>query len=523
MKKILLLLNILVIVLILSNSCKNGNGMRHETNIITENNIDINVLTSKIFTTQKYLYGFSTASMYQQINASDEKFIDCVNNLNPQILRWPAGAMAQYYHWNKPGYGYDRNEINKYNSNISKNIDNQNGFADKNKNITKPYIDNFISLVQKTKSKVIVCANMLTGNELELKEMLEYFKKNKVDVVAVEMGNEFYLPKQRKYFPDAGSYLNTCKKYLPAVKFVFPKAKIGVVAAPYTRISNDELMSSDETNYFKQWNIDLAKEKIYDAYISHYYFPIDCNKEDEFKCAMNANQENINTLLPNSIEYYTKLFGSKKLWITEWNIEQRKTNGIYGNTLLQSLFIQEFYHTVNELNRKYNSIIEVATYQTLAGSIIGSCCITNAIGKEKESDLMYEPFIRRSSYFAHDILKNIYTDSLSLVNVTSATSNKKDINSYAYINKSKNRLYIYLYNNNNEIFKLKSLTVDGKIIDLNNITISSQESTSPKSGIGYNKSSGAISKSIPIILTYGKIKENVLANSFACILLEINL
>ena len=63
---------------------------------------------------EKNVFGFATSNTFTYFNVLDTSFIHQVNKLNPQILRFPGGAVGNFYHFNKSGYGFDFNQIDQY-------------------------------------------------------------------------------------------------------------------------------------------------------------------------------------------------------------------------------------------------------------------------------------------------------------------------------------------------------------------------------------------------------------------------
>ena len=56
------------------------------------------------------LFGFATSNTFTYCDIDDSLFINKVNKLNPKILRFPGGAVGNFYHFGKSGYGFDFDE-----------------------------------------------------------------------------------------------------------------------------------------------------------------------------------------------------------------------------------------------------------------------------------------------------------------------------------------------------------------------------------------------------------------------------
>jgi len=170
--------------------------------------ITINVDTSNPKNCEPLLYGFSTAAMYWQIDAVNDTFINAVAALRPKVLRFPGGTLAEFFHWDKPGYGLDYDEVKKHNVAYAESLKEQNAFEARR---GARYVDDFTALAKRLNADVLVCANMLTGTVQEMTSLLQHFKQNDVNVIGVELGNEMYLPKLQKFYPTPQSYIDACR------------------------------------------------------------------------------------------------------------------------------------------------------------------------------------------------------------------------------------------------------------------------------------------------------------------------
>ena len=60
------------------------------------------------------VYGFATSNTFTYCDVNDTSFTNKVSKNKPQVLRFPGGAMGNFYHFNKNGYGFDFVEIEKF-------------------------------------------------------------------------------------------------------------------------------------------------------------------------------------------------------------------------------------------------------------------------------------------------------------------------------------------------------------------------------------------------------------------------
>ena len=96
------------------------------------------------------IFGFATSNTFTYCDILDSSFSNKVSEINPAILRFPGGAVGNFYHFGKVGYGFDFNEIDKYhNGKFPKRARGLELSREKKKQ-NYDYIDDFISLIKKT-------------------------------------------------------------------------------------------------------------------------------------------------------------------------------------------------------------------------------------------------------------------------------------------------------------------------------------------------------------------------------------
>lgn len=471
------------------------------------------------------LHGASTSSMYWQTNARDEKFFSIVDSLHLNVLRWPGGTQAQFYHWNKPGYGFNFDEIKKIHPGYANSLKNQKAYVDENTS-SRRYIDDFIQLAKSTKSEVLLCANVLTATDAETIDLLKFLQSNQIKIAGVELGNENYLPTIRGVFnSDVNQYIKRVEQLANKIKTLYPDMPVAVCAAPIRDIADENPAAGTEAAFFKDWNLQLAKHNFYDAVVLHYYFPIDCSGslESDFICAAQQVDDIAHRILPESLNQYQNIFGSnKKFWITEWNIATKKTNGRFGNTMLQGIFIQRFYDALHAYNASHSNQINMATYQTLAGDIIGSCMIMDKTNRESYNDPQANPYIRRMAYYNHWLNGPLYQASYSYCNVM---LNRNDVEISAYYNPSDKKLLISFSNSGAETVPLSEVLFDQKNIDGNTpVKINSIQSSALYDGFGNNKADGNMAqRQIPQLVQKTDALKNISISKYSFGYLQLSL
>ena len=374
------------------------------------NNLFIFILTffAYLLPAQKInpdIYGFATSNTFTYCDVSDTSFISKVIAINPQVLRFPGGAVGNFYHFGKSGYGFDFNEIDKYhNGKFPKRSRGLENSRKKNKH-HHDYIDDFITLAKKTKAKAVLVANPFVEDDNDIIFMIQKLYKNNIEVVGVELGSEL---SNRSYFlkgytiEDYMLFAQRCSKN---IKKQFPEIKTAVVAAP---------LGKRKGHRHNIWNSRLSVMNFYDAIIIHSYAKViqgkaidgqmvsedieGENKIEEFEIYKNRALDYLKTEYDSEVQEYVSIY-NKPIWVTEWNLQMSKTTG---NTLLQSLFVTQYLLEV--FSNPNLSSIELTTYHNLGGRDFSGSIFRN--NKEVlEIQSTYYPLTLLGKIFDHDIVK----------------------------------------------------------------------------------------------------------------------
>ena len=374
------------------------------------NNLFIFILTffAYLLPAQKInpdIYGFATSNTFTYCDVSDTSFISKVIAINPQVLRFPGGAVGNFYHFGKSGYGFDFNEIDKYhNGKFPKRSRGLENSRKKNKH-HHDYIDDFITLAKKTKAKAVLVANPFVEDDNDIIFMIQKLYKNNIEVVGVELGSEL---SNRSYFlkgytiEDYMFFAQRCSKN---IKKQFPEIKTAVVAAP---------LGKRKGHRHNIWNSRLSVMNFYDAIIIHSYAKViqgkaidgqmvsedieGENKIEEFEIYKNRALDYLKTEYDSEVQEYVNIY-NKPIWVTEWNLQMSKTTG---NTLLQSLFVTQYLLEV--FSNPNLSSIELTTYHNLGGRDFSGSIFRN--NKEVlEIQSTYYPLTLLGKIFDHDIVK----------------------------------------------------------------------------------------------------------------------
>ena len=260
------------------------------------------------FNTNAFLYNFPGQKF-------TEEYLDTLNKLSPQILRFPGGTIANKYHFSKSGYGQ--------NSNFDKMTD-------------QNYIVEFCRLVKSMDRppQVLFVVNMFehfykpTRSDWDLLvenlAAILYLKKQGIKIVGVELGNEFYLypvirgwnikisketivrlkqDSDDSWWPVTfKKYNRLAKLYQAAIQKIDPNISIGIP------------MGSSTNKNHRKWNAFAAQMTFTDAYVQHWYGQLGNAKTEQaalkqFDIFTKRVQKNITQLQQTH----------KQIWITEWN------------------------------------------------------------------------------------------------------------------------------------------------------------------------------------------------------------
>jgi hypothetical protein len=401
---------------------------------------------------QENLFGFATSNTFTYCNVNDTSFMNKITDLNPKLLRFPGGAVGNFYHFGKSGYGFDFAEIDQYHGGkVPKRARGLERSRIK-KNQHQDYIDDFIQLAQQTNSKVVLVANLFVDND-DILLMIEKLAANNIEAVGVELGSEL---SNRSYFTKGYTiedYILSAKSCSKKIKDKYPNLKTAVVAAP---------LGQRKGHRHNVWNEKLSKLDFYDAIIIHSYAkvlkgkkefgkmltvePEGENQIEAFEIYKNRAIDYLTNEYPKQVQEYVRIF-NKPIWVTEWNLQMSKTTG---NTLLQSLFVANYL--LELLSNPDLKNIELTTYHNLGGRAV-SIFVNNKDKKEIQST--YYSMLMIGKIFKNDIV-----------------SVEKDIESkrftYKCFNEKGNQLLTYSvdWNLKEIICYDKSLEIDGVIEEI---------------------------------------------------------
>jgi hypothetical protein len=348
------------------------------------------------------IFGFATSNTFTYCDVTDTSFLYKVIALQPKLLRFPGGAVGNFYHYGEKGYGFDFFEIDQYHDGKfpkrSRGLDKSRN----KKNQQQDYIEDFIVLAKKTNAKAVLVANLFIDND-DILLMIKKLTENNIEVVGIELGSEL---SNRSYFTKGytiDEYIIAAKKCSAKIKNKYPYLKTAIVVAP---------LGKRKGHRHNIWNEKLAKLNFYDAIIIHSYAKVTKgedrygqmiseenegkNKREAFDTYKDRAIDYLVNKYPKEVKVYEGIF-HKPIWVTEWNLQMSKTTG---NTLLQSLFVA--HYLLELISNSDLSAIELTTYHNLGGRDF-SASVFRSNKEEIEIQSTYYPMAMVGKIFESDI------------------------------------------------------------------------------------------------------------------------
>ena len=446
----------------LSNEKKKTDAVLLKSEKIVSLTVKPDTITSKSVNTN--VFGINIGFALARELDKDSGFVHLLREAHPSSLRFPGGTVANFYHPDLPVYGYKSNEI----------IPSLGGLYNLQTKRTENILYNFIRLCKLVNTKAVYCANLLTGTTEEIIFVIDEMKKNNIQIVGVELGNEFCLAPYRKQFPNVNSYIKKIKSTALAIHVKYPDLKIAVIAGDAVPLKD----MSSRSKFMREWNQALNKENFYSAFVWHSYPSCaTCDNDIYFD---NVYSKNLKSLAPkttndiyNTGADYAKQFGNKrKLWITEWNIGNFT---FLDNTFMQAAYVSEFLLNVIDINTKYNNYIELCNLHYIDG------LINERKGKQNPV-LTEDNEVPTTQYFAYKFLAStLNSDVLRASEKISCTDTavSKNFICNTYINKKENKTYLHFVNRSG---KKVQITVNANA--RNGFKISSIEADYPYASTG---------------------------------------
>lgn len=232
---------------------------------------------------------------------TNKTFRDTAASLQPQLIRYPAGGIANFWDWQN-GWFENESTIKSKVKDVSLQI---------LKKAKMPKIPNGLKelklIADETGCDISFTLNMITRDVNDQINMLHYAENIGLPVKWIELGNEFNLSQSigRLIYHSPQEYADAAQKWITALKKEFPKANIAVIAG-----------NKNHTEAYKKWNVAIMNAApSADAVIAHTY-PIPTDILDMSGINFKKLYEVFLTILKRQIEDT----GDKPIWVTEYNI-----------------------------------------------------------------------------------------------------------------------------------------------------------------------------------------------------------
>lgn len=386
------------------------------------------------------VYGFN-GNNTNGPNWSNKQFRDSVASLNLKIIRYPGGAVSNWWDWQN-GWFEKQETLGGMKNNL------------KNMPFNPSGLEQLKLLVNQIHCDVIFTLNMISRNVKDQIAMLKHARALGIPIKWIELGNEFQLNKSvgRRIYATPAQYGKTCAQWITEIKKEFPNAKISVIGGNY-----------NFTEDIKNWNeIVLKNAPGADAIVAHIY-PIPKRFVDN--AGINFQKLYIETRSNFTSQGFDNINSKINIWVTEYNVQWmadnygQSNNEIQNNafTWSQALSILLMSSELTEITNKTELIIDHNVSNTLVFAAINTKDpdfnkLPNGIGMEvwlKASNKMKT--MRKINFFSaangnhlledykifgwqfnneHDssiLLVNL-TGRLVTVNLNSITGNKPDLN-----------------------------------------------------------------------------------------------
>jgi hypothetical protein len=309
------------------------------------------------------LYGFNTNNSQGVYSFRDKEFGEKTLNLKPKWLRFPGGRLSNYYQWKKNALDcYDpylrvRNKQCTDASNLLKKRREKNGLD----------FHGYLDFCKKHGISALIVVNVYTGDPKDSAKWVKEVKKNNVDVIGWELGNELYAATYKSKYPNVSKYIADAKKHAAAMKEIDPNIKLGV---PIPNLGFNRNLPINPKGKGWEWFDKLSKEDFYDAYVVHSYIRPYLNNVIDPKISIEEKAPDIfawsNLSMKNAGIHYPKYLHNKELWLSEWNISERipedeiQKDYSIPDTLLHALYIGDFYLGIMNLG-----LISIAGHNVL--------------------------------------------------------------------------------------------------------------------------------------------------------------
>ena len=353
--------------------------------------------------------GYNAPNIFIFNDLRDKQYLFELKKLSPTYLRFPGGAIANFYHpFSKTSkYGFLKAEIDMLRDSNLKNRFGEYLIKDSISYSGRNALEELINLKSQIDFEVIYVANITTGSLDDIVKEIETLLANEIKLVGIELGNELYFHFYDKII-SLEEYLEKGKVYAKRLKLEFDTIDIGIVLPHAQFIDGDFKFLGDVNDNFDAWIEAISRESFYDAIILHDYAHVNSNcwAPNKVDCRWNNLTDYIDVYMEQTFRKYGEIFYKKDIWITEWNLM-----GFHKNFLTESrhlTYIHLYLAKLFDINKQVSNRITNSFYHSL--SVKGTGDLISNFSGEIHKNAPFDFFVNLEKIESIDSTRVTYFD-----------------------------------------------------------------------------------------------------------------
>lgn len=259
---------------------------------------------------------------------SNQSFLDSLQSLHVEFLRYPGGTISQYWDWQNgralpaSAWGIGGYQNYQYIGTTT---------------MVPDFLSDYKSALDSLDAKPLFVLNVLSRDVRDQINMLRAARDIGINVEYIELGNEMYFVETDfiNRFPTAGTYAREMNIWRDSILTNFPNAKIAIIGATTQPLTPNGLPTPDRIRF---WN-----DSIYANYQPVEYITFH-NYYNHKTPGLNPNANNVIANAFNEHQLF-KSYSSNtlpagiKVWFTEYNLNDN-TQGAHtvASSWLHGLF-----------------------------------------------------------------------------------------------------------------------------------------------------------------------------------------